>query len=508
MKRSALLFQSLLLGGMGLSAQEGPNLFQLWLPDFFETAFASGNALIEVPDRQIKSLRILVRDAQKRNINPGRYKLFVNGKGMGNVFEERTVPEGTLLVMEPEALRKRPDELFDLRENAIEISATNKAGRQFYQNWVVRVNEMQRNSLFGYSSMVSADDPKGVPPDLILSEPAGPIVLAAKQASAKVTLKGSVSRGAALKVNGQPVTIPSGAAIAPFEFATTVAATQKELLLEATDGKGNRRSILIPVHTPANVVRAPKFAGQKYAIIIGISKFGSSKETLPVLELAAAEAEVFAQDLEKQAGFKHENIRLLTDEKATLEQVRVAFSDFAAKAQTNDMLVIYVATHGIHDPRPGRGDKLYLALNGTQIAQIESTALNFSDLELYLNRSVRTNQCFLIFDIGHKLPQDWQFLGGKSLVNNHVLNLFGSKPGWSVLVSGSSDQQSQPRGTGTLFNHWLTQALGGKADLNGDQVVTAKELFTFVSEKVKVESEGAQMPRFRLAANGGEQAIR
>ena len=68
--------------------------------------------------------------------------------------------------------------------------------------------------------------------------------------------------------------------------------------------------------------------------------------------------------LEKKAGFKHENIRLLTDEKASMEDVRVGFSDFAAKATSKDLLVVYVATHGFHDPRPGRSDRMYLAWRG------------------------------------------------------------------------------------------------------------------------------------------------
>ena len=59
----------------------------------------------------------------------------------------------------------------------------------------------------------------------------------------------------------------------------------------------------------------------------------------------------------------------------------------------------------------------------------------------------------------------------------------------------------------SLFSYWLAQALGGAADLNGDHVVTAKELFAFVSEKVKTESQGAQQPRYRLPAQAAEQAL-
>ncbi len=511
MRTPNLIRQAVLFVSMGLSAQEGSKLFQLWLPDFFDTPFTGANTLVELPDRRIQRLRILVRDAQQRNINPGRYKIFVNGKGLGNVFEERTTPEGTLLVMEPETLRKRPDELFDPRENAIEMMAEDRRGRHYYQNWIVRVNDRRENALFGYSSTVSPDDPKAVPPDLVITEPAIPPFLAANQPSAKIVLKGRLSAGATLRVNGQPALAARQGAVFNFEYAVTVAANQRELVLEAADARGNSRKVVIPVY--ASTPNAPRirFAGQKYAVLIGVSRFGATKESPPQLALAASNVEEFARSLEKHGGFKHENIRLLTDEKATLEMVRVAFSDFAAKAQSNDMLVVYIATHGLHDPRPNRGDKLYLALHGTQLAVMDSTALPFSDLEFLLNRSVRTNQCFLIFDVGHELTGDWRFQAGHNLVNNHVLKLFSDKSGWSVLVSGSTDDISVERKmdgeASSLFNYWLAQALRGEADFNGDHVVTAKELFSFVSEKVKTESQGVQQPRYKLATQGGDQSI-
>src|SRR5207302_5528336 len=100
--------------------------------------------------------------------------------------------------------------------------------------------------------------------------------------------------------------------------------------------------------------------------VAGISRFGQIKGIPPAIPFAAAEAEEFAGHLEKQAGFKHENIRLLIDERATTEAVRIALSDFAAKATSKDVLVVYVATHAFHDPRPGRADRMYLAWHGTQ----------------------------------------------------------------------------------------------------------------------------------------------
>jgi hypothetical protein len=494
-----------LAGCWGLSAQERPSSFELTLPDFFDASFPSGKqTVIEIPaGRNITRLRLLIRDAQRLKINPGAYKVFVNGAGIGNVFEERTVKDGTLLVMEPEMLRRRPDKPFEGREHALEIIAET-AYRRWYGNWLIRVNDDRQNAYFGYSFNLSPNDPKGVPPDLVVSEPSVPPVRRPGEPSLRVRLKGTASRGVALSLNGMPLQPPGMAEIVEFDKTVEVATDLKELILEAADDKGNRRQVFIPVFQPSNASPAPHFAGQKYAIVIGISRFGKIKGVPPDIAYAATEAEEFALRLEKNAGFKHDNIRLLTDEKAALESVRIAFSDFAAKATSKDLLLVYITTHGFHDPRPGRADRMYLAWHGTRLDQLDSSAMAFSDIEILLNRSIRTNQCFLMFDVSHQLDSDWSFDGGihMNLVNNRILSVFRDKPEWSVLVSGSGGEISgqHEQNNASRFSYWLQDALGGKADLNRDGVITAAELFEYVSEKVKQDSGGTQTPRFQLSA--------
>ena len=258
---------------------------------------------------------------------------------------------------------------------------------------------------------------------------------------------------------------------------------------------------MIPVVAQERAPQRVRFAGKRYALVIGISRYGNQKGALPELTAAAADAGRFAEQLQAEAGFAKQNIRVLLDDKATVEQIRVAFSDFVAKAGADDLLVIYVAAHGIHDP--ARPDKLYLAAYGTQVQAIDSTALEFSDLKDLLDKSVHSNQTFLIFDAGHKLNPDLQF-PGKNLINDYLLSLFSDQEGRGVLVSGGADQVSLDHAvsgeTSGLFTYWLTKGMAGEADLNGDHVVTGEELFRFVAEKVRVESNGQQTPRFKLAS--------
>jgi hypothetical protein len=484
----------------GASAQEAPRYFQLILPDFFDTPFEGGSSAIDLPDRPVQRLKIVILQASERNITASSTKVWVNGKGMGNVLDSRGVAEGIELIMDPLTLRRRPDELFDARENTIEVVATDRRGRKYYQSWILRAGGNQ-NPYFTYTSTVSPDDPRGVPPDLILESPTTPVLLAASQKSVTATLKGTVASTnlpVAVTLNGKPwITIQRNSE--PFTGASEVSPTTKELILEATDSKHNIRRVIMPV-----IVRRPaqpvvRFAGTRYALIIGVSRYGPAKDAPPLLPYAAADATELAHQLETTAGFRHENIRLMVDDQATLSQIRTGLYDFVSKATANDLMVVYIAAHGVHDPHPGRGERIYLAPYGTQLAQIDSTALSFEDVEMLLGKAVRCNHTFILFDVGHKVEGDWKF-PGRNMVNNHLLNLFSEQEGRAILVSGAADEVSQARSSQSsgAFPYWTTRGLTGEADLNQDRVVTAEELFRFVSEKVREDTGGTQNPRYRL----------
>jgi len=491
----------------GAFAQEAPIRIQLLLPDFFGTPFTGDHSLIEVPERPISRMKILLLKSAERNLTTGAVNVWVNGNAVSNIFDSRNVADGTQLSMGPSTMGKRPDELFDPRENAIEVLATDNRGRKYYQSWILRTTGSY-NPYFAYQGTISPDDPRGVPPDVLLSEPLAPPVLKPGQASAQVTVKGTCSSdhpAVAIKIGSQLVGIQSRSE--SFAQAVGISRNMKELVIEATDQKGNRRTIVIPVIAQGNQAPKPRSSAGKYALIVGVSNYGDGKGAPPALPQAAAGAGTMARELEGKAGFRKENIRLLRDENATRDNLRIAFNDFAAKAQGDDLLVIYVIGRAMHDPQPGSNEKMYLALFGTQMKAMDSTAVSFADLAMWLDQSVRCNHTFVIFDVGHEVQGDWRF-PGPSLVNNHLLGLFSEQKGRAVLTSGSAGEVSLTRSDGqSLFTYWLTRGLEGEADLNRDRVVTADELFRFVEEKVREESAGKQVPNFRLSSRNADQPV-
>jgi hypothetical protein len=69
-----------------------------------------------------------------------------------------------------------------------------------------------------------------------------------------------------------------------------------------------------------------------------------------------------------------------------------------------------------HPPISQWNQKMYLAPFGTQMKAMDSTAISFLDLEMWLDQSVRCNHTFIVFDVGHEVEGDWKF-PGPSLVN-------------------------------------------------------------------------------------------
>jgi uncharacterized caspase-like protein len=91
---------------------------------------------------------------------------------------------------------------------------------------------------------------------------------------------------------------------------------------------------------PAGSVR------EKWALVIGIGKFRDP--SIPVLHYTAADANGFAQALlnANVGRFKPQNVAVLTDYQATTKNIREKLNWLARTAQPDDLVVIYVATHG------------------------------------------------------------------------------------------------------------------------------------------------------------------
>ena len=105
---------------------------------------------------------------------------------------------------------------------------------------------------------------------------------------------------------------------------------------------------------------------QKWALVVGIGHFTDSQ--IPQLKYTDADATAFAADLKDPSigGFPAGNVRVLTDDQATTKNIKEGLNWIARQAQPNDLVVIYVATHGTPRSADSAGGANYLITYDTE----------------------------------------------------------------------------------------------------------------------------------------------
>ncbi len=123
----------------------------------------------------------------------------------------------------------------------------------------------------------------------------------------------------------------------------------------------------------------PGPVNQKWALVIGISRFTDA--SVPSLHYTTADANAFADELKDPAigRFPPANVHILTDEKATTKNIKEELNWIARHAEPNDLVLIYVATHGTPRTLDSAGGANYLVTYDTEI----NTAGAFDEDAMY-----------------------------------------------------------------------------------------------------------------------------
>jgi len=466
-----------------------PVVFKLQIPELGDRVFDAD--VIEVPGPIPQTLLIQVLNPVAADVDYGKILTKLNGEGAGYITAISNSTDGKVARMD---LKLRQGMKLTPGTNTVEIQATNKHGRKFYRNFLIKTHEEARNPYFAYEVKRVPGETGG--PELMITQPDAPIALTAKEKSRSVVIKGSISTVrplAALRVGGAELFL-NGKNVFEFEHAVQASAG-KSIVVEAVDEAGNRTALTIPI-SQAGAGHPVKIEGDRYAIIVGISQY-SAKPGLPSLPSAGLDAHDFAAVLKEQGGFKKENVFVLTDADATHAQLRNGLRNFTSRPGPDDMLILFFAGYGLHDPLDP--SKLYLAAHDTQLGQVPETALSLDDLKFTLASSIRSRQAILLFDVNHSIIGDWA-TRNNNLINDYLLRLFSADPGKAVMVGSSVSENSIDRndGSGGLFARQLIAAARGQADANQDGVISVREWFLQVNRAVRLESHGTQNPRFTL----------
>jgi uncharacterized caspase-like protein len=250
-------------------------------------------------------------------------------------------------------------------------------------------------------------------------------------------------------------------------------------------------------HSYANINR--------WALVVGISDYEYGGKGINPLRYAHLDAEQFAVKLKSPAcgSFPEHNVKLLTNEGATLIQVQKALRSFLSEPKEEDLVIIYFSGHGAPDPK--RPEQRYFFTFDTHPEDISGTALPMREIRTCVAETLRAKWVVVIADACHSGALTATKSGGSDAkaLNQFMSSLKNSKKSLAWLTSSQANQLSyEPPHDSELengvFTHFLLRGMDGEADgfpnRDKDGVVTIEELFEYVREKVKEYTGGTQLP--------------
>ncbi len=483
--------------------------FSLELPEVGGVPITAPEA--RIPTSNINTLRLKVQKRFADNINYGEIYTTINGEAANTICNKTRGKDGYVVNCN---LESKPRFRLQPGKNVIEISATDRENRSYYASYVLlaggasSLRDDATGATITLETVVVEQGADRQPPQLKLKTPDGLVRL--QKATDRLKVSGTVSDEsgalASVKVNNQIAALSGGA----FESAVSVS-VNSFIVIEAEDRAGNLARLTIPVRGREAAVSST-FKGRKFAVVIGVSRYKFHDGGLKDLFYADADARSMRDFLQSSAGggFAPQDILYLENEQATTGSVRAALARFLPKAEPNDLIFLFIASHGSSDPHSPL-KKLYFIFHDTKVADMPNTALPMSELQELLEHTVRAERIVVFIDACHSFG-----LSGAQLITtrglehteNNVLNLYASKlfneTGRAVLTSSDvneASQESDKWGGHGVFTWALLEGLRGSADINADQLVTAGELFEFVSERVIRATYFTQNPKALAGLN-------
>ena len=248
---------------------------------------------------------------------------------------------------------------------------------------------------------------------------------------------------------------------------------------------------------PAPAGRKP--AREQWAVVVGIGQYQST--AIPSLRYSVADAELVQQTLVGQAGFKKENVLLLTDKterKPTLRDLKWALGTFLARsAKKDDLIVIYFAGHGAPeiDPRGTESDGLakYLVPSDADPNDLYSTGLPMDEFQTIFDR-IEADRVVVLLDACYSGAAGGRTFASRRTravrVDEVFLDRLTRSKGRAIITASRASEVSieVPELGHGLFTYYLVQGLHGAADLDRDGIVTLQELYQYLEQQVAQKS--------------------
>ncbi|MBF0537423.1 MAG: caspase family protein [Nitrospirae bacterium] len=247
----------------------------------------------------------------------------------------------------------------------------------------------------------------------------------------------------------------------------------------------------------------------KYALVVGIGEFQSSKAD--PLHYAKKDATDFYNYLTaaSKGGFSRKNVTLLLSEKATRKNIRNALDDLKNKAKEDDLVVLYISTHGT---QPDKSGNVFIVTHDSVLKPVEiwHTSITHETLGVFI-QGIRAKRFVAILDVcyssgafkgikgfvpegakslgvedetyGIGKEQARKMIGSKDIVLEGSINLSSNSKGWGKVLISASGENEKSWEDASINNSYFTHYLIAGLEENKGSVANA---FDYAKPKVTV----------------------
>ncbi len=250
-----------------------------------------------------------------------------------------------------------------------------------------------------------------------------------------------------------------------------------------------------PFQTPQQP--QPHFKPRLFVLSVGVSNYKDAKLNLGY---AAADATSLARALQNQTRriFKKVEVHVLTNERATRTNILNAMSSFLGQAVSTDVVVIFVAGHGIK--KEDTGSFFFLPHLANEDNLLDQGLSWYAFEEAINSLKQRVRNIVLILDTCHSGAMKIAMRGIKA---GQDLSRSFARKGFYTLAAAYPNEGAMERkdwGHGA-FTYAILEGLKGKADVNSDRQVDVIELFHYVEARVAGLTDGRQHPHFHMGGS-------
>ena len=228
-------------------------------------------------------------------------------------------------------------------------------------------------------------------------------------------------------------------------------------------------------------------SSRNWAVVIGINAY----RKWPQLQYATADAGAVKSSLVQKLGFAADHVVTLLDAEATRANILTTLNSRMSRQTIGDadQIFVFFAGHGATRQLASGRSLGYIIPVDADPDQTATEAIAMTEIQ-NIAEGLGARHVFFVMDACYS------GLGLARGGSDRFLQDNARRVGRQMLTAGGADQMVADGGPGghSVFTWTLLQALDGKADVNGDGVLTATEIAAYVAPSVSKIS--LQTPAF------------